>query len=395
MKYFCVFPHCCVKTNGDSVLIINPQTKQYVYSASSTIVESFVKNKDSYSYCIFDEKNKFYVDAISKELGYIIVSEFPPYNPNPKISFVSSMSKEKKALGYNTGWYVPSFIKFLSIHFNNIHLYLPQNNLYDQLEYPKQGVNSYKMDKQLWREVFTVLSNSPIEIIILCGDIDELLLDTLYKIGQMYHNRVVIRTAICEYEKVKKLLCEYSNLKIELIVSNITELDRLLETSDATFNNIAFIMPLLSLDDFKSLDTLNLQIQYVPLIYDIKLQSDLIEQMQLNFNDILSCSTSIEDSLIKGKINSNFWGNWENGLLYVADEFIGDITQESIYPILNKWLQKSQNSWMMTRDKYSACNDCLFATICPNISIYEKQGLLKRACLENVYTNMMTLLSSN
>lgn len=398
MKYFCVLPHCYVKTNGDSVLIINPQTKQYVYSTSSTIVESFVKNKDSYSYCIFDENDEFYLDAISKELGYIIVSEFPPYNPKPKIFFVSSMSKEKKALGYNTGWYVPSFIKFLSIHFNNINLCLPHNDLYIQLEYPKQEVNSYKMDKQLWREVFTILSNSPIEIITLCGDIDELLLETLYKIEQMYHNRVVIRTAICEHEKVKKILCEYSNLKIEFIVSNITVLNRLLETSDATFNDIAFIMPLLSLDDFKSLDTLNLKIQYVPLVYDIKLQSDLIEQMQLNFNDILSSSTSIEDSLIKEEINSNFWGSViikKNGLLYVADEFIGDITHESIYPILNKWLQKSQNSWMMTRDKYSACKDCLFATICPNISIYEKQGFLKRACLEKVYTNMMTLLSSN
>ena len=81
MKYFCVLSHCYVKTNGDSVLIINPQTKQYVYSTSSTIVESFVKNKDSYSYCIFDENDEFYLDAISKELGYIIVSEFPPYNP--------------------------------------------------------------------------------------------------------------------------------------------------------------------------------------------------------------------------------------------------------------------------------------------------------------------------
>ena len=65
MKYFCVLPHCYVKTNGDSVLIINPQTKQYVYSTSSTIVESFVKNKDSYSYCIFDENDEFYLDAIS------------------------------------------------------------------------------------------------------------------------------------------------------------------------------------------------------------------------------------------------------------------------------------------------------------------------------------------
>lgn len=398
MKYFCVFPHCYVKTNGGSVLIINPQTKQYVYSMSSIIVESFVKNKGSYSYCIFDEKNKFYVDAISKELGYIIVSEFPPYNPNPKISFVSSMSKEKKALGYNTGWYVPSFIKFLSIHFNNINLCLPQNNLFDQLEYPKQDVNSYKMDKQLWREIFTVLSISPIEIITLCGDIDELLLDALYEIEQIYHKRVVIRTAIREYEKVKKLLCKYSNLKIELIVSNITVLDRLLETSDATFKDITFIMPLLSLDDFKSLDTLSLQIQYVPLVYDIKSQSDLIEQMQLNFNDILSSSSSIEDSLIKGIINSNFWGSIiikRNGLLYVADEFIGDITHGSIYLLLNKWLQKSQNSWMMTRDKYPSCQECLFATICPNISIYEKQGLIKRVCLENVYANMMTLLSSN
>lgn len=397
MKYFCVFPHCYVKANEDSVLVINLHTKQYAYSVSLSIVESFTNNKNSYSYCILDEKDQFYVDAVSKHLGYITESIFPPYHPNPKISFVSSMGKEKRALGYNTGWYIPSFIKSVSFHFNNRNLSLPQNILFDQLEYPKQAVIPYKTDKQLWNEIFTVLSNSSIEIITLCGDIDELLLEALDKIEQIYFNRVVIRTAICEYEKTKNILCKYPNLKIELIVNDFIIFDKLLETNNVPYDDITFTIPLLSLDNFKSLDTIDFQVKHVPLVYDIKLQSELIEQMQLNLEDILNSSTSIEDTLTKGIINSNFWGSIiikGNGLLYVADEFIGDTTRESIYSVLNKWLQESRNSWMMTRDKYSACQNCLFATVCPNISIYEKQGILKRACLESVYTNMMSLLSS-
>ena len=398
MKYFCVFPHCYVNANADSVLVINPHTKQYVYSVSLTIVESFTNNKNSYSYCILDEQDQFYIDALSKHLGYIIESIFPPYYPNPKISFVSSMGKEKRALGYNTGWNIPSFIKSVSFHFNNRNLRLPQNILFSQLEYPKQDEISYKTNKQLWNEIFTVLSNSPIEIITLCGDIDELLLDTLDKIEQIYCNRVVIRTAICEYEKAKNILCKYSNLKIELVVNNITVLNKLLETNNVPYNDITFTIPLLSLDDFKSLDTVNLQVTYVPLVYDIKLQSELIEQILLNLDDILNSSTSIEGILIKGIINSNFWGSViikRDGLLYVADEFIGNTIHESIYSLLNKWLQKSQNSGMMTRNKYSSCKKCLFVQLCPNISIYEKQGILKRACLESVHTNIVTLLSSN
>ena len=398
MKYFCIFPHCYVNANKDSVLIINPHTKQYVYSASSTIVENFIHNNDSYSHRIFDDKDQFYVDAVSKHLGYIIESTVPPYHPSPKISFISSMSKEKRALGYNTGWYIPSFIKFLLIHFNNRCLSLPQNILFDQLEYPKQDVILYKMDKQLWKEIFAVLSCSPIEIITLCGDIDEFLLDTLDKIEQIYHNRIVVRTVICEYGKAKNLLSKYSNLRIEFIVSNITTFDKLLETSNVLCNDMTFIIPLLSLENFKSLEDFNLQVRYVPLVYDIKLQSELIKQIQLNFDDILNCTISIDDLLMKKIINSNFWGSViikGNGLLYVADEFIGNTAYESIYSALNKWLQKSQNSWMMTRDKYVPCQNCLFVTICPNVSIYEKQGMLKRACLESVYTNMLALLSSN
>ena len=57
MKYFCVFPHCYVNANADSVLVINPHTKQYVYSVSLTIVESFTNNKNSYSYCILDNSS--------------------------------------------------------------------------------------------------------------------------------------------------------------------------------------------------------------------------------------------------------------------------------------------------------------------------------------------------
>lgn len=398
MKYFCVFPHCYVKANENSVLVINPHTKRYVYSASPVIVGSFINNKNSYSYCIFDEKDKFYADAVSKQLGYIIEASFPPYYASPKISFVASMNKEKKALGYNTGWYIPSFIKSLSIHFNNKYLCLPQKCLFDQLEYPNQDVALYKMDKQLWMEIFSILSNSPIEIIQLCGDIDNLLLETLDKIEQIYHNRIVVRTVICEYEKITSLLCKYSNLRIDFIISDITVLDKLLETNNVPYNEISFTIPLFSLENFKSLDTIKFQVKYIPLVYDTKLQSDLIEQMQLNFDDILRNSKSIEDSLIKGIINSNFWGSLTikgNGVLFVADEFVGDTKHESIYSVLNKWLQKSQNSWMMTRDKYFACKNCLFVTICPNISIYEKQGILKRACLENVYTNMAALLSSN
>lgn len=95
-------------------------------------------------------------------------------------------------------------------------------------------------------------------------------------------------------------MCKYSNLKIELVVNNITVLNKLLETNNVPYNDITFTIPLLSLDDFKSLDTVNLQVKYVPLVYDIKLQSELIEQILLNLDDILNSSTSIEDILIKG-----------------------------------------------------------------------------------------------
>lgn len=377
--YFCVFPHCLVRTNDGKVLLLDPCSKSFIVSKKAGVVASF-SNADNYVFAIEEEEKEFYIKAELKQLGYIIEAETLPFAAKPKLAFISSMEKEKKALGYSTGWHIPSLIKFVSVYLNNTKIHLPHESLYAQLEYPKFGFATDVQSQTVWDRINSVIKNSPVEIVYICGDVDDMMIQALNRIKKNDYCTLVVRTAISEYDKAIELLGNYSKLKLDFIVNDPCKIQYVLDIS----NQVLFTYPIISLADLDYVEEKsNSHLRYLPLVYDTKKQSELIEQMLLSLIEILESITSIEECLIKGAINRNFWGHiivTEEGNLCVGNDLIGDIYNKTIYALMADYLQKPQNLWLLTRDKKPSCSDCLLSLVCPCISIYEKQGFISGAC---------------
>lgn len=202
-RFFCVYPHCLVRTNDKAVMVFNPRTRDILFSEEVELVESFSQT-DSFVFPVVENKREFYVEALSKQLGYIVNAETQPYKASPKINFVSSTAKEQRALGYSSGWRIHSLIMSISIYLNNKNIILPKELLYAQLEYPKYSAEIGCMSQRVWDKLRAVLVCSPIETVYICGDIDDALLKLLDKVRWIYAQNVIIRTSTSEYDKAIK-----------------------------------------------------------------------------------------------------------------------------------------------------------------------------------------------
>lgn len=380
-RFFCVYPHCLVRTNDEEVMVFNPRTKEILFSEEVELVESFSQT-DSFVFPVVEHKSEFYTEALSKQLGYIVNAETQPYYASPNINFVSSMTKEQRALGYSSGWRVPSLIKSISIYLNNKNIILTKELLYAQLEYPKYSAEIGCMSQRGWDKLRTVLVCSPIETVYICGDIDDALLKLLDKVRGIYAQNVIIRTSTSEYDKAIKLLDATSNISIDFIVNDFSLFERIAKSNDVS-EHISFTIPIFSLKDLPQIDVHKLSMRYVPLVYDVNQQKDLIEQMLLSYNDIIESTDSIDTCLTRDIVNANFWGYitiCQDGTLSIGNIEIGDLNKNGIYSLMVNYLQSSDNLWMFSRNKYLPCQNCIYTSICPNVSIYERQGVIKRAC---------------
>jgi len=380
--YFCVYPHCLVRTNDKRVLILDPHTKLSVISEDAEIVETFTID-DNYAFPVIKKGDAFYAEAITKELGYFVNAKSSPFSMPPKLTFFTSMEKEKKALGYSTGWHIPSLIKSMSLYLNNSKILLRNEILYDQLAYPRYKEVRETMTASTWKSLLTVLKSPYLRTIFVCGDIENLLTEVLDAVMEKCNCSVVLRTSIQEFDKAFKLTVKYPNIKFDFIINDTKLIGSL--RKDWISDNISFTLPVMTMADLEQLETLKVSVKCIPLIHNAKVQNDIVEQMLLSQNDIIEGVSSIEDCLRKDFVNINFWEHIAltiEGALLVGNDVIGNINERTVYSLMTDYLQRPQNLWNLTRSKNVNCKDCLFTSLCPCISIYEKQGIIKRACLD-------------
>jgi len=378
--YFCVYPHCLVIVKGEKVLILDPYTKLYVFSDNAEIVKACTVD-DNYTFPAVKKGKAFYAEATSKDLGYLIKAEHSPFTVPPKLTFISSMEKERKALGYSTGWRIPSLIKTVSLYLNNNNILLPNELLYDQLAYPRHNETEEVMTRPTWERMLAVLKSPYVETVFVCGDIDELLIESLGDILDECNCSVVIRTSIQELDKAAKLIAKHPKIAFDFIINGTDSMSFVEKYQDN--NNFSYTLPVMTTDDLAQLETLKISVKFIPLIHNAIIQNEIVGQMLLSFNDILKSVSSVDDYLRKDYFNANFWGHialTKEGTLLVGDDIVGNINDKTACSLMTDYLQKAQNLWKLTRNKKSSCKDCLLTSLCPSISIYERQGIIERAC---------------
>ena len=122
---------------------------------------------------------------------------------------------------------------------------------------------------------------------------------------------------------------------------------------------------------------------FIPVLYDTKLQQSIVDEMLIDVEDIIGTNSSPLEVYKKQMIHPNNYGSLlidSNGNVFDCLKYIGNIHEEDIYEILNNDLHDTDSFWYMTRRKWNECSNCVFADICPPLSVYELQGIIPCAC---------------
>ena len=379
-NFFCVYPHCFLTANDSSVLIFNPKTKEYVIGRDDEMA-SFVHTKSSYVLQENAHCRNFLKEAESKHLGYFIHSENQsPYLAFQEFSFLSSWEKTEKPL-----WKLPTLVKVVSIHLNNIALKKYDTSTYIQFDYPIYSKEFHNLGKI--EGALSELVNFPaLECIRLCGDIDNTLLKAIEKIDCM-DSQLVVRTSANNINGVVRIKDQYPRLKAEILVADIDDLQKLRQHA-LYLNEIQVFYLISNIGDLKLVQKEIGQCRFIPILCDAVEQHDLVSQMRLSLDDILASNSSMYDCLSKDYFHKECFGNISlniNGNIFCQNERIGNICNASIIELLDNWLRREDCLWMLTRNKFPSCRNCVLSSLCPSVSIYERQGIIPSACSDNTY----------
>lgn len=386
-KYLCIYPFCVVNEGLAGTFIFNPKNKAHII-----IRDKIQRTTDSYVFPIETENSITTANKIVQMgLGYIIETSISkPFLRAPQLMFTSSIEKEAKSFGFNTGWHTNSCIKSMSILLNNNSIPIIADTLTcAQACFPIYHHQTPKVYEKVISEMENICLNCPnLEGFVLSGDIDESLICLLDFITTKYKGSVLVRTSVSCMKSVPELYNKYKDIHVDILMTTSDDRNKISSVIKSGNSGISFSV---LLDSAKYLGTWtksDMSLSYIPIIVDKERQQDLIRMMLLTSDDILNTNSSVDECLRKQKLNTSLFGNVTlscDGDVFLGEEKIGNIATESILNLITNALGKRTNAWTLTRKHNKDCKFCIFSILCPNLSIYEREGLIKRACDEKTY----------
>lgn len=376
-KLFCFYPHCHLKSTGKEVLVYDTLTNRHIYLKESPLSKV---DKESFRLGfvrVTKSLDGFVNQCFASELGYFVdFDSVSPFFYGRDLEFVTSLIKERKALGHNLQSYTNLLLREVTILLNNDKEDY-SDEMYLQMEYPKCNSKTIKLDNIL--QQLSLFQN--IESIILAGEIEmSLLWDALifmkeYNIGVIH--RVMFDAF--NYELELELLDMFGNYSIELLVDNSVDTARI---NSLIRDRICVKAIINSIDDVEVLGEIR-DVIYMPVLsynYD---NTVILTQMIMSEDEILNSYKSIKDCRISDYVNPSVFGHLtidNNGEVSVLGKRIASVFDSDLSSIINRWVGQDNCMWYKTRGKKSTCKECALQCLCPPISIYEELGLYKSPC---------------
>lgn len=376
-KLFCFYPHCHLKSTEKEVLVYDTLTKKHVYLKESPLSkvdkESFRQGFVKVSKSLDGFINK----CFASELGYFLdFDRVPPFFYDRNLEFVTSLNKEKKALGHNLQSYTNLLLRKITILLNNSKDDY-SDEMYHQMEYPKNNRDEIKLDNIL--QQLSLFQN--LENITLAGEIEMSLLWNALLYLKGYNIGIIHRIMFdaFNYGLESELLDMFGNYSIELLVDNSVDTARI----NSLIRDRIYVKAIInSIDDVEVLGGIK-DVIYMPVLSNSLDNTVILTQMIMPENDILNSSKSIKDCRISDYVNTSVFGHLTinyNGEVSVLGKRVASIFDSDLSSIINRWVGQDNCIWYKTRGKKSTCKECALQCLCPPISIYEELGLYKSPC---------------
>lgn len=377
MKLFVFYPDTYVRCCNGITLFIGLHNGNYILERTNTLA---IDEKHPW----FEIRNDSLLLAercSSKGLGYILEYKTLPYIPQKTLHVVSSVKRTSELMKFAEGYHSKDLLRELHILAHNATYQAPSDIVYSQIKYPILGEST-----DLPSSFVTDLVKSHIRSIIISGDIDSYLTSCLIPfVGSDKH--ITIRTygVYKNLINAMALLSDFPNVTIEILLDSIELLANMEHIVKEKWTDrilVSFIV--------KDTNELKTFIQFpcktklfIPVLYNIKQQQSIVDEVLLEADDIIGISYSPLEIYKKQMIHANNYGSLlidSNGNVFDCLRCIGSIYKEDIYELLNKNLHDPDSFWYMTRRKKKGCSNCVFADICPPLTVYEFQGVIPYAC---------------
>ena len=108
--------------------------------------------------------------------------------------------------------------------------------------------------------------------------------------------------------------------------------------------------------------------------------------MLVSKTDLMNSMTSYDDIALRNEVNPNYYGKLTfacDGTIRCGNTIIGSVISDDFPEILSSWLTY-ENVWYSPRNKKETCSDCLLSELCPPITIFEYQDILKKVCKQSL-----------
>lgn len=376
-KLFCFYPHCHLKSTEKEVLVYDTLTKKHVYLKESPLSkvdkESFRQGFVKVSKSLDGFINK----CFASELGYFLdFDRVPPFFYDRNLEFVTSLNKERNALGHNLQSYTNLLLREVTVLLNNGKDDY-SDEMYLQMEYPKNNRDEIKLDNIL--QQLSLFQN--LENITLAGEIEMSLLWNALLYLKEYNIGIIHRIMFdaFNYGLESELLDMFGNYSIELLVDNSVDIARI---NSLIRDRICVKAIINSIDDVEVLGGIK-DVIYMPVLSNSLDNTVILTQMIMSEDEILNSSKSIKDCRISDYVNTRVFGHLTinyNGEVSVLGKRIASIFDSDLAFIVNRWVGDENCIWYKTRKKKLVCKECALQSLCPPISIYEELGLYKSPC---------------
>lgn len=364
MKRLYLYPHIYVNKNNVGAVFIDTQWHNYIYFDSNYLNSISISN--NCVVCATDNIVKLLIEA---DMGYIIDSKISPVVLN-SINYTSSKYKNRTALSYLDGANSLDIIEKISLYVDNTGFYHNDNHFFLAANFPSKSIP----DISAYYNIFDSIYFPSLQEIEIISSLTEraISLSTFLK-----DTRAVIsfRVFTCSIEEVKfalRLACEHEDWIFKIFIP--VKLSKSIKTGLPHNIRVTLYSTVLS----EIID--NPELSIYPILFSKDSQADLLFEMKLSKDDILSSDTTISMIRKKSQFNTLYWGNLlfigEN--CYTANQKICNI--ENFKEGFNNWLYHPNNLWFLSRNKWHKCKNCLFSELCPSVSILELEDIVDIPC---------------
>ena len=374
---FYFYPHCYLKSTDKEILVYNTLNKKNVYLKNYPLLQCEKESFQRGFIKVSEKHDVFLNQCLALDLGYYLdIEKVVPFMYNRNIEFVTSLDKERNALGYNLQSYTNSLLREVTILLNNSKKGLTEE-LCLQMEYPR--FNNVIVDVELLLKQLSPFRY--LETIVLSGEIETSLLCKTLEYANNNNIHVVHRISYDAFVKTKtlELMDIYRNLSIELLVDSICDITKI----KSIIKDEIFVKAIIkAANDVEKFDGLE-NVLFLPVLSTKQINTDILQQMIMSEEEILHSTKTIKECLLSDFINPIVYSHLTidfDGSVSCLGHRIANIYESDLASVVNHWIGDKDCIWYETRKKKDICKDCALQSLCPPISIYEKIGIYKCPC---------------